>query len=94
MWTQVFAVLTLFADYLHLVDEKEYRYLFERPLIWQSYAFWMIAEMALFMGTIFSNVLFLMCRQFSRNKLPIDFQKFAFYQWAGEEIMDEIRKDK
>ena len=34
MWMFVFGVITLVSDYLHLTDEKEYEYLFERPLIW------------------------------------------------------------
>ena len=87
MWMFVFGVITLVSDYLHLTDEKEYEYLFERPLIWQSYAFWMLAEIVLFTSTILSNALYLMCRQISRNKLPIDTKKFAFYHWAGDDVV-------
>ena len=86
----LFAIIALFSDYLHLADEQEYKYLFERPYIWQEYAFWMIAEILIFISAILSNVLYLACRQFSRNKLPASAQKFAFYQWAGQEVMAQI----
>lgn len=33
-WFNFFTLITLFADYLKLTDESEFRYLFERPLIW------------------------------------------------------------
>ena len=88
LWTMLFAVIALFSDYLHLVDEKEYKYLFERPYIWQEYAFWMLAEILIFISAILSNVLYLAGRQFSRNKLEnTEVHKFAFYQWAGPEVI-------
>ena len=83
MWAMLFTVLAIFSDYLHLVDEKEYKYLFERPYIWQEYAFWLLAEIVIFVSAILSNALFLVGRQFSRNKLAVEVRRFTFYQWAG-----------
>lgn len=34
LWAMIFAVIAIYTDYLLLVDEKEYKYLFERPFIW------------------------------------------------------------
>ena len=84
----------IFSDYLHLVNEREFKYLFERPLIWQSYAFWMILEIVVFIATVLTNVLYLMCRQISRNKLNVDLQVFEFYKWAVVDVVENIRKEK
>ena len=34
MWLYFICILALMSDYLNLTDEQEYRYLFERPLVW------------------------------------------------------------
>ena len=62
LWIMLFAVIALFSDYLHLVDEKEYKYLFERPFIWQEYAFWILAEIMVFVSAILSNMIYLVGR--------------------------------
>ena len=95
MWAMLFAVIALFSDYLHLIDEEEYKYLFERPYIWQEYAFWMLAEILIFVSSILSNALYLTGRQFSRDKLEnAAVQKFAFYRWAGPEVITQIELDQ
>ena len=73
-WINFFTLITLFADYLKLTDESEFRYLFERPLIWQSYAFWMLLEIILFAGATLTTVMYLVVRTFCRknNRLPFD----------------------
>lgn len=84
LWVYIFAVLVLCSDYLNLVNEREFEYLFERPLIWQSYATWMLLEILLFSCSVLSTVIYMMCRSFCRNKLTVDVKRSSFYkQWAG-----------
>lgn len=48
----------------------------------------------IFVSAIISSVLFLIASQFSRNKFTVaKIQKFAYYQWAGAEVVAEIQRE-
>ena len=96
MWLYLFAIITLFAEYLQLTDETEYRYLFERPLIWQSYVTWMLLEIILFIGAVITTVVFLTIRVCLRAKvsIPVDIRQHDFFRWAGNDVLEEIRSER
>ena len=54
----------------------------------------MLIEIFVFLGTILSNVLYLACRYFAKNKLTIGVRKFSTYQLLfSEDAMAEVNLD-